>query len=209
MWILNNFVLFIFLVYDFTNVKLVILFLSLLHCLFLSTTVCWNSSVTAPYTWVINSCDLEQSSWDYTTPDVTLRRFLMSQKLLTYSSHLQHLNPFSYVSLNLIINVWVQLNVTSSHFYSLCCKTGASWILQWFRFYKQEPEFIARTILPKALLTSWNCIFYYRIHYYLINNPARKHWELLWTQSEDLHTYTLLMRTASLDFNLSDLCLCI
>lgn len=177
-----------------------LLYWHVVYLVFLSTTSCLNSSLTALYTWVINSYDLEQSSRDDTTPDAALRASLMSQPLFSPTAY----KPFTYVSWNWIISVWVQPNVTWSQYYSLTAeyhllrpsKTVAKLLQNWdflkpsSDFYKQEPRFIVKTIVPKALLTSWNCVFYYRMQYYLINSSVRKHWENLLSQSDGSYTDT-------------------
>ncbi len=84
-WILI-FVLFIFLFCGFTNVIFVIR--HIVHRVCLSTTSCLNSSLMAPYTWVINSHDFGQSSGDDTTPDAASRASLMSQPLFSPTANL-------------------------------------------------------------------------------------------------------------------------
>lgn len=78
--------------------------------------------LTALYTWVINSYDLQQSSRDdsyylliYKAPDAALKASLMSQPLF---SPTEGINPLVLKSLNWRISVWVQPNV-QSHSYSL------------------------------------------------------------------------------------------
>lgn len=89
-----------------------------------------------------------------------------SGSLLTYSA-------LSHVSLNCIISAWVQPNVTYSRTAERhllrgsknYCKTEGTFLKPSSdsRFYKQEQKFYSETIQPKALITSWNCVFYYRM----------------------------------------------
>lgn len=154
--------------------------LSLLSLVFWALQLAW-----IPHwqiTWAITTYIKQQ------TPDAA-----DAASLLTYSAACK---PFSYVSLNWIISVWVQPNATWSHSYSLTAEyhllqqSRTVWSLQWFRFYKKDPRFIVKTKLPEPLLSSWDCVFCYRIQYYLSSNSVRKHWEYLVSQSADLHTHT-------------------
>lgn len=81
---------FIVLIRDFTNMMFVMLFVfPFLSCSFWALQCVLNPSLTSPYTWLINSYDLEQSGRDdiYTAPDVALRASLMSQPLSSPTAH--------------------------------------------------------------------------------------------------------------------------